>query len=70
MRTTPVTSAEADAWIATLHLQHAEHGPDASWTVRRTPASRPWTLHHPALALDYAAEILRDLRRTAPETRR
>ncbi|MGW1149020.1 hypothetical protein ACWD6I_29235 [Streptomyces sp. NPDC002454] len=74
MRTTPVTPAEADAWITTLHrhghLHAAERGPDGSWTVRRTATSRPWTLHHPALALDYAAEILRDLRRTASETRR
>ncbi|MFC5150161.1 hypothetical protein [Streptomyces amakusaensis] len=70
MRTTQVTPAEADAWIATLHLQHTEHGPDTSWTVRRTPASRPWTLHHPAFALEYAAEMLRELRRPPPESRR
>ncbi|MGW5679935.1 hypothetical protein ACWEV4_33505, partial [Streptomyces sp. NPDC003860] len=72
MRTTPVTHAEADAWITVLHqrghLRHVERGPDGAWTVRRTVTSRPWTLHYPALALDYAAEILRDLRRTAPET--
>ncbi|MQS37638.1 hypothetical protein FFZ77_18970 [Streptomyces katsurahamanus] len=69
MYTTPVTSAEADVWIATLHLQHVEHGPDASWTVGHAPASRPWTLHHSALLLHHAAEILRNLRRTAPEAR-
>ncbi|MEU3597170.1 hypothetical protein ABZ714_00305 [Streptomyces sp. NPDC006798] len=74
VRTIPVTPAEADAWITTLltrgHLHHAERGPDGSWTVRRTADSRPWTLHHPALALDYAAEILLELRRTAPEAPR
>ncbi|MFD7550562.1 hypothetical protein [Streptomyces sp. NPDC059816] len=74
MRTSLVTPAEADAWITALlargHLHHTERSPDGSWTVRRTAASRAWTLHHPALALDYAAEIVRDLRRTAPENRR
>ncbi|MFG3255263.1 hypothetical protein [Streptomyces sp. NPDC048172] len=66
MRTTPPTSDEIDVWIAVLrdhgHLHCAESGPDRSWTVQRTPSSTPHTLHHPVLALDYIAEILRDVR--------
>ncbi|MFI5525239.1 hypothetical protein [Streptomyces platensis] len=66
MRTTPPTHAEADAWITVLrdygHLHRAEPGPDGSWAVQRTRASTPRTLHHPVLALDYVAEILRDVR--------
>lgn len=74
MRTTPVTHAEADAWITVLHqrghLHHAERGPDGAWTVRRTATSRPWTLHHPVLALDFVVQLLHELRHTTPETRR
>lgn len=70
MRTTPVTHAEADAWITVLrdrgHLHRSEIGPDGTWTVQRTPASRPRTLHHPVLALDFVAEILSDIRRHEP----
>ncbi|MFF3689967.1 hypothetical protein [Streptomyces sp. NPDC002187] len=70
MRTTPATRAEADAWITVLsqygHLHHAETGPDGAWTVQRTPASTQRTLHHPVLALDFVAEVLRDVRRNAP----
>ncbi|MCZ7460604.1 hypothetical protein [Streptomyces sp. WMMC940] len=67
MRTTTATRAEADAWITVLgrygHLHHAEPGPGGAWTVQRTPTSTPRTLHHPVLALDFVAEVLRDVRR-------
>lgn len=70
MRTTPATQAEADAWITVLrrygHLHRAESGPDGAWTVQRSAASQPRTLHHPVLALDFVAEILRDVRHRAP----
>ncbi|WP_328337051.1 hypothetical protein [Streptomyces violaceus] len=66
MRTTPATHAEAEAWITVLrrygHLHRAESGPDGAWTVQRTANSQPRTLHHPVLALDFVAEILRDVR--------
>ncbi|MFE7318229.1 hypothetical protein ACFU7T_34800 [Streptomyces sp. NPDC057555] len=71
MRTTPATHAEADAWITVLrdhgHLHRAEPGPEGAWTVQRTSTSQPQTLHHPVLALDFVAEILRDVRQHAPE---
>ncbi|MBU6529669.1 hypothetical protein [Streptomyces mayonensis] len=74
MRTTPATRAEANAWIAVLtkygHLHSAEPGPDGAWAVQRTPTSRPFTLHHPVLAMDFVADVLRDVRRTAPGLRR
>ncbi|MGG7569234.1 hypothetical protein [Streptomyces sirii] len=74
MRTTSATHAEVDAWITVLrdhgHLHRAEPGPDGSWTVQRTPASTPRTLHHPVLALDYVAEILSDVRGHTAETPR
>ncbi|WP_030253077.1 hypothetical protein [Streptomyces violens] len=74
MRTTPPTTDEIDAWIAVLsahgHLHHAEPGPDGAWTVRRTPSSRPRTLHHPVLALDYIAEVLREARVEAGDNAR
>ncbi|MET7841334.1 hypothetical protein ABZT45_22455 [Streptomyces sp. NPDC005356] len=74
MRTTPTTRLEADTWIAVLikygHLHSAEPGPDETWTVKRTPASTPQTLHHPVLALHFVAEILRDVHRDASGLRR
>ncbi|SOE15068.1 hypothetical protein SAMN06272775_5998 [Streptomyces sp. 2323.1] len=74
MRTTPATHAEADTWITVLrdygHLHRAEPGPDCSWTVQRTRASTPRTLHHPVLALDYVAEVLREVRGHTVETPR
>ncbi|MFB4193367.1 hypothetical protein [Streptomyces carpaticus] len=74
MRTTPITPAETDAWITVLydrgHLHRAERGPEDAWTVQRTPASRSRTLPDPASAMDYIAEVLRDIRRQAPETPR
>ncbi|WP_328732825.1 hypothetical protein OHT20_31485 [Streptomyces caniferus] len=74
MRTTPATHAEADAWITVLrdygHLHRAEPDPDGSWTVQRTRASTPRTLHHPVLALDYVAAVLRDVPGHTVETPR
>jgi hypothetical protein len=64
MRTKPATAAEVDSWLAVLHrsghLHHVAHGPDRTWIVQRHPASRPWTLHHPVLAMDFIEEVLRD----------
>jgi hypothetical protein len=67
MRTTSATWNEVDTWLTVLvrhgHLHHAEAGADGTRSVRRTPDSVPWTLHHPVLALDFVAEILHDVRR-------
>ncbi|MGW7517789.1 hypothetical protein ACWGJ2_19590 [Streptomyces sp. NPDC054796] len=69
MRTTPPTTDEIDAWLTVLrahgHLHDAEPGPEGSWTVRRTPTGTPHTLHHPILALDYIADVLREARADA-----
>ncbi|MEU5833986.1 hypothetical protein ABZ820_09910 [Streptomyces diacarni] len=66
MRTTPPTTEEIDVWLAVLrahgHVHRAESGPEETWTVWRTPSSAPHTLHHPVLALDYIAAVLRDVR--------
>ncbi|MBV9023374.1 MAG: hypothetical protein JO362_06185 [Streptomycetaceae bacterium] len=66
MRTTPATSSEVNSWIATLHqaghLYRAENEPDGTWTVQRRRHSRPWTLHHPVLAMDWIEDLLHDLR--------
>lgn len=72
MRTTSTTRLEADAWIAVLiryeHLHKS--GPEETWTVKRTPASTPQPLHRPVLALDFVADVLRDVRRDASSLRR
>lgn len=74
MRTTPATATEADTWLTVLrdrgHLHHVQTGPDGTWTVQRTPDAGPWTLHHPVLAIDYIADILRDVRSRSAETGR
>ncbi|MDX2695425.1 hypothetical protein [Streptomyces ipomoeae] len=74
MLTTPATAAEADAWLTVLHrrghLHRVEAWSDGIWIVHRTPDSQPWTLHHPVLAMDYVADILRDVRRRSPESSR
>ncbi|MCX5085670.1 hypothetical protein [Streptomyces sp. NBC_00401] len=74
MRATPTTRLEADTWIAVLirheHLHSAEPGPDETWTVKRTAASRPQTLHHPVLALDFVSAVLRDVHGDASGLRR
>jgi hypothetical protein len=64
MRIRVPAAAEVDAWLAVLtrhgHLHRAEPGPAGSWIVQRTAHERPWTLHHPVLALDYITTVLRD----------
>ncbi|MFB7618882.1 hypothetical protein [Kitasatospora sp. NPDC056181] len=66
MRTTPATWAEADAWLTVLHqrghLHRIETGPDGTRTVQRGQHSRALTLHHPALALDFVEDRLREIR--------
>ncbi|MFB7114687.1 hypothetical protein [Streptomyces sp. NPDC056291] len=72
MRTNPATPAEVDSWLTVLHqrghLHRAESGPDTTWTVQRRPHSRPWTLHHPVLAMDWIEEVVRDIHQHDPET--
>lgn len=74
MRTTPATTVEVDTWIAVLHenghLHQAEAAPDGTWTVQRRRHSRPWTLHHPVLAMDFIEDILRDIQQQSAETGR
>ena len=74
MRTTPATVAEVETWLAVLvregHVHRAEPGPDAFWTVQRSRLSRPWTLHHPILAMDWIEDILRDVHQGEAETNR
>ncbi|MEU1088695.1 hypothetical protein ABZ401_18000 [Streptomyces sp. NPDC005892] len=74
MRTRPATPAEVDSWLALLHLhghlRHAKSAPDITWTVQRTPHTRPWTLHHPVLAMDWIEELVREIRHQNPETTR
>lgn len=71
MRTNPATPAEVDSWLTVLHqrghLHRAESGPDNTWTVQRRPHSRPWTLHHPVLAMDWIEEVVRDIHQYDPE---
>ncbi|MEV6209577.1 hypothetical protein [Kitasatospora sp. NPDC051914] len=66
MRTTPATWAEADSWLAVLqqhgHLYRVETGPDGARSVQRGQRSRPWTLHHPVLAIDFVEDLVRDIR--------
>ncbi|MET8557109.1 hypothetical protein ABZV64_19435 [Streptomyces sp. NPDC004959] len=63
MRTTRATVAEADAWLTVLHRAGHVHTVDAhadgTWTVRERPDSPAWTLHHPVLAMDWIAAVLR-----------
>lgn len=74
MRTRPATPAEVDSWLAVLHqhghLHHAQSAPDNTWTVQRTPHTRPWTLHHPVLAMDWIEKLVREIRQQNPETTR
>lgn len=66
MRTRPTTAAEIDTWLAVLrrhgHLHYVGAGPGTSWVVRRRRYDRPWTLHHPVLAMDWIEELLREIR--------
>ncbi|MFJ8442823.1 hypothetical protein [Kitasatospora griseola] len=74
MRTTPATWAEADSWLAVLaqrgHLHHVETSTDGARSVQRGRHSRPWTLHHPVLALDFVENLLLDLRQRDTEASR
>ncbi|MFD8320752.1 hypothetical protein [Kitasatospora purpeofusca] len=66
MRTTPATWVEADSWLDVLHhrgyLHRVETEPDGTRTVQRSENSRTWTLHHPVLALDFVADLVREIR--------
>ncbi|QMU79043.1 hypothetical protein GXW83_28405 [Streptacidiphilus sp. PB12-B1b] len=74
MRTRPATAAEVDSWLSVLlergHLFHAETGPDGTWSVQRRRHGRPWTLHHPVLAMDFIEDIVRDVQQQTPEAGR
>ncbi|MCX5314731.1 hypothetical protein [Streptomyces sp. NBC_00154] len=74
MRTNPATPAEVDCWLTVLHqrghLYRAESGPDNTWTVQQARHSRPWTLYHPVLAMDWIDELVREIRQQNPETSR
>lgn len=52
------------------HLHRAKSTPDNTWTVQRTPHTRPWTLHHPVLAMDWIEELVLEIRQQNPETTR
>ncbi|MEW1996945.1 hypothetical protein [Streptomyces coelicoflavus] len=72
MRTRPATPAEVDSWLTVLyrrgHLHRAQSGPDNTWIVQRGQHSRPWTLHHPILAMDWIEELVREIQQRDPET--
>ena len=74
MRTNPATATEVESWLTVLHqrghLYYAEVAPDNTWTVQRRRHSRPWTLHHPVLAMDWIEELIRDVHQQDPEASR
>ncbi|MFE7337005.1 hypothetical protein [Streptomyces griseus] len=74
MRTHPATPAEVDSWLTVLHqrghLHSAHSGPDTTWIVQREQRDRPWTLHHPVLAMDWIAALVREIQQQDPETSR
>ncbi|MEV0536785.1 hypothetical protein [Kitasatospora sp. NPDC050463] len=74
MRTTPATWTEADSWLTVLHqrghLHRVEIGLDGTRTVQRGQHSRPWTLHHPVLAIDWIEDLVRDIQQYDTETSR
>nr|WP_308188985.1 hypothetical protein [Streptacidiphilus sp. ASG 303] len=74
MRTHPATPTEVDSWLTALrrrgHLHRVDSGPEGIWTVQRTRHSRPWTLHHPVLAMDWIEDLVRDVRRQHSEASR
>ncbi|MFE2559734.1 hypothetical protein ACFXGT_27645 [Streptomyces sp. NPDC059352] len=74
MRTHPATPAEVDSWLTVLHqrghLHHAQPGPDDTWIVQREQHDRPWTLHHPILAMDWIGELVREIQQQNPEKSR
>lgn len=74
MRTTPATAAEVESWLTVLHQHGHVHdirrGPESTWIVRRCPDGRPWTLHHPVLAMDWIENTVREIRHSATDKRR
>ncbi|MEU9410124.1 hypothetical protein AB0E08_31170 [Streptomyces sp. NPDC048281] len=74
MRMNPATPAEVESWLAVLHqrghLYRAEPGPQGIWTVQRRHHDRPWTLHHPVLAMDWIEAVLREVQQQHPEASR
>jgi hypothetical protein len=74
MRTTTATAIEVDTWLTLLHqrghIHHARFESDGAWSVQRRRHSRPWTLLHPVLAMDWIEEILRDVHQQDSETSR
>ncbi|MCX4751224.1 hypothetical protein OG455_37965 [Kitasatospora sp. NBC_01287] len=74
MRTTPATWVEADSWLTVLcqrgHLHRVETGSDGTRTVQRGRHSRPWSLHHPVLAIDWIEDLVRDIQQRDTETSR
>ncbi|MGW2476528.1 hypothetical protein [Streptomyces sp. NPDC001665] len=74
MRTHPATPAEVDSWLTVLHqhghLHRAQPGPDTTWIVQRERYERPWTLHHPVLAMDWIEELVREIQQQNPEASR
>jgi hypothetical protein len=45
-------------------------GPDTTWTVQHHLHTRPWTLHHPVLAMDWIEKVVRTLHQQDTETNR
>lgn len=74
MRTNPATPAEVDSWLTVLHrrghLHRVEREPEGTWTVYRHRLDRPWTLHHPVLAMDWIEDVLRKVHQQNPEASR
>jgi hypothetical protein len=74
VRTSPATPAEVETWLTVLvrqgHLHYAEAGPNTTWTVQKARHSRPWTLHHPVLAMDFIEDILREVHQQEAESGR
>ncbi|MFD9428498.1 MULTISPECIES: hypothetical protein [unclassified Streptomyces] len=74
MRTHPATPVEVHSWLTVLHqrghLHRVQSGSDNTWTVQRERHSRPWTLHHPVLAMDWIEELVREIQQQNPETSR
>ncbi|MFH9724650.1 hypothetical protein ACH4M4_17035 [Streptomyces sp. NPDC017254] len=74
MRTHPATPAEVDSWLTVLHqrghLHRAQSGPDTTRIVPREQHDRPWTLHHPVLAMDWIEELVREIQQQNPEASR
>ncbi|MGQ4731496.1 hypothetical protein ACUN3E_27965 [Streptomyces sp. Ju416(a)] len=72
MRINPAIAAEVDSWLTVLqrrgHLHHVQSEPDGTWIVQREWHDRPWTLHHPVLAMDWVKDLVRKIQQQNPET--